>query len=70
MSELSVNEFIIEAKKDRKYSICSCGLSSKMPYCDSSHRLYNKEHGTDYKSIKIHTEKNVKLRLSSASWKR
>ena len=40
-------------KKNVKYSICSCGLSKKIPYCDNAHREFNLENSTQYKSIKI-----------------
>ncbi len=32
---------IIKVKKDTKYSICSCGKSKVLPYCDNEHREYN-----------------------------
>ena len=44
---------IIKLKKNIKYSICSCGLSKKMPYCDNAHRDYNKINNTNYKSVKV-----------------
>lgn len=67
MSE-STNEIEIELKKDKRYSICTCGLSARMPYCDSAHRSYNEVNGTDYKSLKIRAEEDVKITLSSATW--
>ena len=27
----------VDVKKGKKYAWCSCGLSSKQPYCDGSH---------------------------------
>lgn len=64
----STKEIEIELKKDKRYSICTCGLSAKMPYCDSAHRSYNEVNGTEYKSLKISAEEDVKIRLSSAIW--
>ena len=43
----------IKIHKGRKYSICSCGLSKQLPFCDNEHREYNALNGTDYKSIKL-----------------
>ena len=28
----------IKLDKDKIYSLCSCGLSNKLPYCDNNHR--------------------------------
>ena len=30
--------FVIEVKAGSKYFWCSCGLSSKQPFCDGSHK--------------------------------
>jgi CDGSH-type Zn-finger protein len=68
MSEVNSNEIFIEVKKDKRYSICTCGLSAKMPYCDNAHRPHNEENGTDYKSLKIITDEDVTIRISSAGW--
>ena len=32
---------VVEVEKNRSYFWCSCGLSSKQPFCDGSHK--NKE---------------------------
>ena len=29
--------YFVDVKKGKKYAWCSCGLSSKQPYCDGSH---------------------------------
>ena len=43
----------INLKAGKKYSICSCGLSKILPYCDNTHRDYNAKNATEYKSLKI-----------------
>ena len=58
----------IKLKKDQRYSICSCGLSKVMPYCDNQHREYNKKNNTNYKSIKISPNCNVIINLSCSKW--
>ena len=55
-------------KKNMKYSICSCGLSKILPYCDNAHRLFNKQNKTNYKSIKIISSKDVELEITSSTW--
>ena len=45
---------IIRVKKNVKYSICSCGKSDKLPYCDNNHREYNSINNCSYKSVKIY----------------
>ena len=55
--------------KGKKYSICSCGLSKFLPFCDNEHREYNEENETNYKSVKIIAEETVMIKLSSSTWK-
>ena len=43
----------IKLKAGKKYSICSCGLSGSLPFCDNTHREFNSANGTEYKSVKI-----------------
>ena len=58
----------IKIHKGRKYSICSCGLSKQLPFCDNEHREYNALNGTDYKSIKLITEETTILYLKYSKW--
>ena len=60
----------IQLHKGKKYSICSCGLSRALPFCDNAHREFNVKNGTDYKSVKITVEDTVEAELNSANWKR
>ena len=50
----------IKLYKGKKYSICSCGLSKNIPFCDNEHREHNKKNGTNYKSVKIVTEEKIR----------
>ena len=45
---------IIKIKKNVKYSICSCGKSDKLPYCDNNHIEYDAANSCSYKSVKIY----------------
>ena len=60
----------IQLYKGKKYSICSCGLSRALPFCDNTHREFNAKNGTDYKSVKIRPNETVEVELNSANWKR
>lgn len=57
----------IKLYKGKKYSICSCGLSKNIPFCDNEHREH-KKNGTNYKSVKIITEENINLNINSSTW--
>tara|TARA_Y100001970_G_scaffold164900_1_gene201494 strand:- start:135 stop:332 length:198 start_codon:yes stop_codon:yes gene_type:complete len=52
----------------KKYSICSCGLSKIIPFCDNAHRVHNCKYNTNYKSVKIISEKKIDLDISSSTW--
>ena len=58
----------LKLKSGKKYSICSCGMSQSLPYCDNAHRIYNAEHGTEYKSIKMIPEEDTILEILSSNW--
>ena len=59
----------IKLHKGKKYSICSCGLSKILPFCDNAHRPYNEENGTNYKSVKIIAEQTTEINIDSSKWK-
>ena len=59
----------VKLESNQKYSICSCGLSKKLPYCDNAHRVYNSINGTEYKSIKLTPEIDIELEVRSSRWK-
>ena len=58
----------IVLEKHKKYSICSCGLSKALPFCDNQHRPYNEKYGTNYKSVKIIPKDKIKVEVSSSTW--
>ena len=55
----------IEIKKGEKYKLCTCGSSRIIPFCDDSHRELNEKKGTFYKSLKITSEEDTALHVSS-----
>jgi len=63
-----MDEIEIHLKSGKKYSICSCGLSKSLPYCDNEHRAYNEKNSTQYKSVKIIPDEDTKLMLKASNW--
>ena len=58
----------IKLHKGRKYSVCSCGLSNILPFCDNAHRKYNEKNKTNYKSVKIISEETTEININSSTW--
>ena len=48
----------VKVEKGKTYSWCSCGLSKKQPFCDSSHR------GGAFKSVKYLANSNNVLSVN------
>jgi CDGSH-type Zn-finger protein len=69
MSKKKMNAMKLSLVKGKKYSLCSCGLSLSLPYCDNEHREYNQKNNTNYKSLKIVVDNDVEVELSSSLWK-
>jgi CDGSH-type Zn-finger protein len=59
----------VSVTKGKKYSFCTCGLSLSLPYCDNQHRDYNLKNNANYKSLKIVSDTDGILELSSSLWK-
>ena len=55
-------------KAGKKYSICSCGLSGSLPFCDNTHREFNAANNMEYKSVKIAPEKDTIIKVTSSRW--
>ena len=68
--EKSLDFKLIVLKPGTKASLCSCGQSKTIPYCDHSHREVNEKNGTSYKSFKVKnsTDKDIELKVNSGNW--
>ena len=55
-------------KAGKKYSICSCGHSESLPFCDNTHREFNAANTMEYKSVKITPEKDTIIEVTSSRW--
>eukprot|EP00995_Heteronema_vittatum_P009375 NODE_4698_length_559_cov_572.790196_g3426_i0.p1 GENE.NODE_4698_length_559_cov_572.790196_g3426_i0~~NODE_4698_length_559_cov_572.790196_g3426_i0.p1 ORF type:complete len:129 (+),score=11.95 NODE_4698_length_559_cov_572.790196_g3426_i0:62-448(+) len=53
--------YAIDVKAGETYSWCTCGYSSKQPFCDGAHKKVNEEHGTAFKSLKYQATKDETL---------
>ena len=58
----------IKLKAGKKYSICSCGLSGSLPFCDNTHREFNAANNVEYISVKITPEKDTIIKVTSSRW--
>ena len=58
----------IQLKAGKKYSICSCGISKSLPFCDNAHRKFNTANGTEYRSVKITPDNDTIIQVTSKKW--
>jgi len=58
----------IKLDKNKIYSLCSCGLSDKLPYCDNNHRDFNKKKICSYKSVKIKLTDDSNMEIKCSNW--
>ena len=62
------NAVKLKLKANKKYSLCTCGKSDTLPYCDNNHRIFNDENGTNFKSLKVIPEEDTIILVSSSTW--
>ena len=55
-------------KAGQKCSLCTCGKSKILPYCDDTHKIINAEKGTSYKPLKIWPKHDISLEVYSGNW--
>ena len=58
----------IDFKKNRRYKLCTCGISKALPFCDNEHRDYNIKNNTKFKSVKIISDRDVTIKIESKKW--
>ena len=59
----------IKLKSGKRYKICSCGVSQTLPFCDNAHREFNAKNNTEYKSVKITSDSDTIIEVTSNRWK-
>jgi CDGSH-type Zn-finger protein len=62
------NSLTVKIKSNAKCSICTCGKSKSMPYCDNEHRQYNKKNSSNYKSLKVWSKEDCEITIFSNMW--
>ena len=45
------NAVKLKLKANKKYSLCTCGKSDTLPYCDNNHRIFNDENDIMNKNV-------------------
>lgn len=68
MSEKENKAITIKLKVGEKASICTCGKSKNLPFCDNEHRKVNEENRTSYKSLKITPRQDIEIMVFSSNW--
>ena len=68
MSEKENKAITIKLKAGEKLSICTCGKSKNIPFCDNEHRKVNEENGTNYKPLKIMPKQDTEIMVYSSNW--
>ena len=58
----------IDLKKNRRYKICTCGISKDLPFCDNEHKEYNIKNNTKFKSVKIISDCDITIKMESKKW--
>lgn len=66
--EQTKKPILLKLKKGTRYSICSCGISKRLPFCDGRHKELNEKTNGTYKSIKITPSENIDIVLDCANW--
>ena len=59
----------VSLKPGESKSICTCGHSKILPWCDDSHKEVNLREGTNYHSLKLEEAQDGTIYASSKNWK-
>lgn len=60
----------ISLQAGQKCSLCTCGESRTLPYCDDTHKKVNAEKGTSYRPLKIWPKTEVELEVDCGNWEK
>ena len=68
MTELPEGAKKIQLKAGKRYSLCACGKSAVLPFCNGAHKELNEQQGSNYKSIKLFPVSDAEVVVHSATW--
>ncbi len=63
-------KYELTLKCHERKSICTCGHSKSLPYCDNTHREINEKYNAPFKSVKItnHSLEKISLEIECSNW--
>ena len=68
MTELPQGAKKIQLKAGKRYSLCSCGKSAVLPFCNGAHKELNEQQGSNYKSVTLLPSSDTEVAVYSATW--
>ena len=58
----------IQLKAGKRYSLCTCGKSAVLPFCNGAHKELNAQQGSNYRSFSRAHEIHARKLLQRSVW--